>query len=296
MGTQDVYEGVTAAIVSAIEAGAGSWVMPWRQSLPVNAITRKPYRGGNTCVLWFAAADKGFDSEEWATYRQWASVDAQVRKGERGTACLFFSPAGTKTVAVSDDDESETRTVGRRAVAKVFWVFNAAQVDGYEAKAPQSAQLSESERVASAERFFSGVGAKVTTSAAGRACYSRVVDEIQLPDFSSFWSGQDYYATSAHEHAHWTGHESRLNREYGKRFGDDAYAMEELTAELSSAFTCAYLGLNTVARPDHAAYLASWLRCLRADGRALWSVASKAQAATDFLVAAAASPGLEVAA
>lgn len=134
MGTQDVYEGVTAAIVSAIEAGAGSWVMPWRQSLPVNAITRKPYRGGNTCVLWFAAADKGFDSEEWATYRQWASVDAQVRKGERGTACLFFSPAGTKTVAVSDDDESETRTVGRRAVAKVFWVFNAAQVDGYEAK------------------------------------------------------------------------------------------------------------------------------------------------------------------
>jgi antirestriction protein ArdC len=117
-----------------------------------------------------------------------------------------------------------------------------------------------------------------------------------MPTLGQFSSSVAYYATSAHEHAHWTGHASRLARDLSCRFGSDAYAAEELVAELSAAFTCAHLGISTTPRPDHASYLASWLRVLRADPSALFAVASKAQAATDWLVGHASAPALGVAA
>jgi antirestriction protein ArdC len=129
-----------------------------------------------------------------------------------------------------------------------------------------------------------------------QAAYSPAGDFIILPAFEQFSSAVAYYATSAHEHSHWTGHRSRLARELSGRFGSDSYAAEELVADLSAAFTCAHLGISTTPRPDHAAYLASWLRVLRADPSALFTVASKAQAATDFLVGGASARVLEVAA
>ena len=91
------------------------------------------------------------------------------------------------------------------------------------------------------------------------------------------------YSTSAHEHAHWTGHPSRLARDLVGRFGSDAYPTEELVAELSAAFTSASLGISAALRPDHAAYLSSSLRALRADSSAIFTAASKAQTATDYL-------------
>ncbi len=106
-----------------------------------------------------------------------------------------------------------------------------------------------------------------------------------MPLWDAFDSTGDAYATLAHELGHWTGHSTRLGREYGKRFGDHAYAAEELVAELSSAFTCATVGLSTVPRTDHASYLAHWLMMLRETPSLLFSVASKAQAATDYLAA-----------
>jgi antirestriction protein ArdC len=127
------------------------------------------------------------------------------------------------------------------------------------------------------------------------AAYVPVGDYITLPDLDQFEQASAYYSTSAHEHAHWSGHDSRLARDLTGRFGTDAYAAEELVAELSAAFTCARLGISATPRPDHAAYLASWLRVLRADSSALFHASSKAQAATDDL-AERASVSLEVAA
>jgi antirestriction protein ArdC len=159
-------------------------------------------------------------------------------------------------------------------------VFNAAQVDGYEPTPPtQNTDV----QITDAEAFFARVGATVEHRNEGRAYYSHTADLIVLPPFESFTDAPAYYATSAHEHGHWTGHRTRLNRDLANRFGDDAYAAEELVAELSAAFTCAALGISTTPRPDHAAYLAHWLNILRADPRALFTVASKAQAATDHL-------------
>jgi len=280
----ELYSSVTAQVVAQIEAGAGQWHMPWQAIAdagePVNALTGNAYKGGNHLVFGMVAVARGWGGH-WATYKQWQQLGgAQVRRGERATYGVKWSRVVSKA------------TREERMVPFCFSVFAAEQVDGWEAPAPVARDTPE--RIASAEAFFSAIGADVRHGG-NRASYSPVGDYIALPDLSAFDKASDYYATSAHEHSHWSGHTSRLARDLTGRFGTDAYAAEELVAELSSAFSCARLGISTTPRPDHAAYLDSWLRVLRADSSALFHAASKAQAASDYL-AERASVAIEVAA
>ena len=130
------------------------------------------------------------------------------------------------------------------------------------------------------------------------AYYSVTHDAVQMPPFESFRDAESYYATLAHEGTHWTRHPSRLNRDFGrKRFGDAGYAVEELVAELGSAFLCADLELTPEVREDHASYIASWIKVLKNDKRAIFSAASHAQRAADFLhgLQKAASPQADAA-
>jgi antirestriction protein ArdC len=271
MDRKELYASVTAQVIEQIEAGAGTWRMPWHAIAdagePVNAMTRQAYRGGNHLVLGMVAVARGW-SGHWATYKQWRSMDAQVRRGERATHGVKWSPV---------DDRA---TGERRLVPYCFAVFNSDQVDNWEAPSP--VERDTPERIAEAETFFAALGADVRHGG-NRAAYTPAGDYIVLPALEQFDRSSDYYATSAHEHAHWSGHDTRLGRDLSGRFGTNAYAAEELVAELSAAFTCARLGISTVPRPDHASYLASWLRVLRADASALFHAASKAQAASDFL-------------
>jgi antirestriction protein ArdC len=117
-----------------------------------------------------------------------------------------------------------------------------------------------------------------------RAYYATADDHIQMPPFGEFIENVSYYSTLAHEHTHWTAKPERCDRQLGKRFGDSAYAAEELIAELGAAFVCAHLGLSTEPREDHAQYIQSWLKVLRADKRAIFTAASKAQQAADYLI------------
>jgi antirestriction protein ArdC len=254
-----LYEAVTSQVVAQIEAGAGQWRMPWHAIAEageaVNALTGAAYRGGNHLVLGMVAVGNGW-SGHWGTYKQWQQLGAQVRRGERGTHGVKWSVVEDKVIA-------------------------AEQVDGWQA--PEREPRDTPERLAEAEAFFSALGADVRHGG-NRAAYSPSGDYIVLPEVDQFDNIAAYYGTSAHEHAHWSGHPSRLDRNLSGRFGSDAYAAEELVAELSAAFTCAHLGISAVPRPDHAAYLSSWLRVLRADSSALFHAASKAQAATDFLL------------
>jgi antirestriction protein ArdC len=271
MDRKELYAAVTAPVIEQIEAGAGTWRMPWHSIAdvgePVNATTHQAYRGGNHLVFGMVAVARGW-SGHWATYKQWRLLDAQVRRGERATHGVKWSPV-------------EDRTTGeRRLVPYCFAVFNSAQVDGWEA--PEPSDRDTPARIAEAETFFSALGADVRHGG-NRAAYAPAGDYIVLPALEQFDRAPDYYATSAHEHAHWSGHETRLARDLSGRFGTNAYAAEELVAELSAAFTCARLGISTVPRPDHAAYLSSWLEVLRADTSALFLAASKAQAASDYL-------------
>jgi antirestriction protein ArdC len=279
----DVYQTITDRIVAQIEQGAGAWCMPWHSrrhgaselALPRN-VTGRAYRGVNVPVLWATAAAFGYASPIWATYKQWQERSCQVRKGEKSAMVVFWK----SIEAENDDGETETHLV-----ARAYFVFNAAQVDGFDkiTKAPQSVEdLSEDQRIASAEAFFAATGS-IVRHGGNRAFYTSSGDFIQMPLFGQFVDAQSYYSVLAHEHTHWTGSKSRLDRQFGARFGDQAYAFEELVAELGAAFLCATLGISNEPREDHAAYIDSWLRVLKGDKKAIFTAASKAQAAVDYL-------------
>jgi antirestriction protein ArdC len=293
---RDVYARVTAQIINAIEQGVSNWRMPWHTSgrfafSPINVTSKKPYRGINTVCLWAAAEAKGYERGEWGTYQQWQDRGAQVRKGEKATTVVFWKFANGS--AETDDDETPKSGSSRLLFTRGYSVFNAAQVDGYTANVELDRPVIE--RIEQADAFFRSVGATVRHGG-NQAYYSPVSDHIQMPPFQAFRDGVSYYATLAHEHTHWTAKAGRCDRELGKRFGDNAYAAEELIAELGAAFTCAQLGLSTEPREDHAQYIQSWLRVLKADKRAIFTAASKAQQAADWMIARAASSVSEVAA
>jgi antirestriction protein ArdC len=283
---RDVYASVTAQIINAIEQGVSNWRMPWHTSgrfasSPINVTSKKPYRGINTLCLWAAAESKGYESGEWGTYKQWQERRAQIRKGEKATLVVFWKFAN----ASADDTDGpgdNTPTAGSRLLfTRGYSVFNAAQVDGYTPKAETESTLNE--RIEQADAFFKSIGA-VLRHGGNQAYYAPASDHIQMPSFQAFVESVSYYSTLAHEHTHWTAGASRCDRQLGKRFGDNAYAAEELIAELGAAFTCAHLGLSTEPRADHAAYINSWLKVLKADKRAIFTAASKAQQACDWLI------------
>lgn len=201
-----------------------------------------------------------------------------MRKGEKSTLVVFWKFGSD---AAESQDDGETASRSRLLFTRGYSVFNAAQVDGYTPKVDESRPMPE--RIAQADAFFSSIGADLRHGG-NQAFYSPASDHIQMPPFPAFRDGVAYYSTLAHEHTHWTASAGRCNRELGKRFGDHAYAAEELIAELGAAFTCAHLGLSTEPRSDHAAYLVSWVRVLKADKRAIFTAASKAQQACDWMV------------
>jgi len=282
---RDVYRKVTDAIINAIEQGVGTWRMPWHTSgryafSPINVTSKKPYRGINTVCLWAAAQAKGYERGEWATYQQWQDKGAQVRKGEKATLVVFWKFANDS----NETQEGETSHSSRLLFTRGYSVFNASQVDGYVPAV--EADVTIPERIERADGFFKAIGADLRHGG-NQAFYTLADDYIQMPPFGAFQDSLSYYSTLAHEHTHWTACAGRCDRQLGKRFGDSAYAAEELIAELGAAFTCAHLGLSTEPREDHAQYLASWLKVLQSDSKAIFTAASKAQHATDWLIARA---------
>jgi len=291
MGEQqkDIYQRITDQIVAAIERGAGAWRMPWHgtgdvgTARPVNAVSRRPYRGVNVLALWAAAEAGGYPTGVWATYRQWSALGAQVRRGERGSLVVFWKVYDREHQEEGDDAPPEDERDGRgdrRLFARGYTVFNAAQVDGY--VVPAGPQLPEAERDAQAERFFDALGI-ATVYGGNRAFYRPSTDTIHLPPFESFRDAASAYSVRAHESAHAAGAPHRLARDLSGRFGSDAYAAEELVAELTAAFICGDLRLAVEPRPDHAAYVSSWVNVLRGDQRAIFTAAAKAQQAADWM-------------
>jgi antirestriction protein ArdC len=276
-----IYETVTRQIVEAIEEGAETYRMPWHHgggdlSNPRNAVTGRAYRGVNVLTLWIVGQAKGYGSGEWATYQQWQERGCQVRRGEKAAGVVFWKNLD-RPGAPEGDGESEERA---RFIARGYNVFNADQVDGLEQVAVPI--LPESERIASAETFFAAIPARINHGAS-TPCFIPAADAVEMVDYARFTSSSAYYSVLAHELTHWSGGASRLARDLSGRFGSEAYAMEELIAELGAAFTASRLGLATTPRADHAPYIASWLRVLKGDSRAIFTAASKAQAASDYL-------------
>jgi antirestriction protein ArdC len=279
----DVYARITGEIVAAIEAGAGKWKMPWHHdgsatSRPINLASKKPYRGINVLALWAVAERFGYTKGLWGTYRQWQAEGAQVRKGERGAIVVLWKQFGANDAdAQAPDDEGSAR---RLIFARAFTVFNVEQVDGYDCN--PAPQLDQADRFAQADTFVANL--RIPCEYGGDvACYNVATDTVHMPHFAQFKDAASHAGTLIHESGHGTGARQRLNRNLNGSFGTASYAAEEICVEILSGFILADLGIAHHPRPDHAAYVASWLKKLKSDPRAIFAAASKAQAAADWM-------------
>src|SRR5215471_14566322 len=272
----DLYQTVTNKIISQLErTDLGQWTTPWhRNSEMPRSGDGRPYRGVNILVLWSAAIERNYTSPVWATYKQWAKHKCQVRRGERAEMVVFYKKMFSYNIDSQKDEE--------RLMARAFFVFNSQQVDNYQPVEKQ--ELDATERCIQADDYFHNITDAEVRYGGNRAYYSPTHDFISLPEYASFKDAHSYYSTLGHEHIHWTGASSRLNRELlQSRFGSEAYAFEELVAELGAAFLCAQLGLSNEPRLDHSQYLQQWLKVLGSDKKAIFTAASRAQRAMDYL-------------
>lgn len=280
---QDAHQIITDKLVALIEKADGNaWEMPWhgQMVMPQNAVTKKGYRGVNVICLWMGQMANGYASSLWATYKQWRDMGAQVKKGEKSTPIVFYKTYEVEAEAAEEENET-------RMFARISYVFNAAQVDGF--AVPEQPKNEGIEDHAAVLELVTPLGVPIKHGMAG-AYYHRTEDYIGMPNTSSFKATthssafSNYYSTLLHEMTHATGAPHRLDREKGKKFGDAAYAFEELVAEMGAAMLCVETGITSTPREDHAQYLANWLKKLKSDKRYLFHAASQAQKAVDFML------------
>jgi antirestriction protein ArdC len=278
---RDLYAEVSARIVAELKAGAAPWIKPWSatagMNTPCNSVTNRPYSGCNVILLWMAQA-AGYRTPRFLTFRQALELGGNVRKGEHGTKVYFI-----KQLQVRDkgaDDETATRLI---PMLREYTVFNVDQCENLPTRVtmPSSIKLrNKDERDAIIDQFLACSGATIREGF-GEAYYRPSDDLISLPRFEAFKSAAQFYAVAFHELGHWTGHKSRLDRDLRHRFGERAYAAEELVAELCAAFLCAEFSIDGDLR--HAGYIQTWIGLLKADSRAFFTACTKAQAAADYL-------------
>jgi antirestriction protein ArdC len=284
---KDLYQTVTDTIIKDLEFGIRPWMQPWivggeggQLNRPLRA-NGEAYRGINVLMLWASAAENGFSSPTWMSFKQAQAMDAHVRKGERGTMVVY---SGTLTRTELNEQTGEENERGIPFL-KSYSVFNADQIEGLSAKliGPPVTILASDQRIEQVDNFVAATGAEVRTGGT-MAFYQPDLDLVQMPSFEAFREPERYYATLLHELTHWTRHKSRLDRSFGReRWGDEGYAAEELVAELGAAFLCADLQITPTVRKDHAAYIGNWLKVLKNDKRAIFTAASYAQNAADYL-------------
>lgn len=273
----NLHEEITNHIIAAMKDSKGC-EMPWHKqaAMPINATTDNHYNGINALSLWVISQEKSYGGAEWATYKQWQSLGAQVAKGEKGSKIVIYKPL-PKT---EEDDGDRPKVLLRSAT-----VFNVAQVVGWE---PPQPLVDKTKVIVSVDKFVSATGA-VLEHGGDRAYYTKALDKIVMPDRELFKGTKTsneteaYYAVLLHELTHWTGIKSRCDRDMSGRFGDASYAMEELVAELGSAFACAQLGVTNSPRQDHADYIASWINVLEKDPKAVFWASARASEAVAYL-------------
>ena len=259
----DVYTRVTDKIIAELEKGVRPWMKPWNAEHAAGRITKplrfngQAYNGINILMLWSAAMEKDFSAPIWMTFRQARELGGNVRKGEKGELVVYAN----KLIRTEENDRGE-EVEHAIPYMKGYTVFNVEQIEGLPAHYYQLAEatLDPVQRIEHAEKFFAATGADIRHGG-NQAYYAVGDDRVQLPPFESFRDAESYYATMAHEVAHWTRHPKRLDRSFGRKsWGDAGYAQEELVAELGAAFLCADLEITPEVRDDHVAYIESWLR------------------------------------
>jgi len=298
----DIQQKITDAVIAQIDAGIkGDFSKPWfdlNAGLPVSLATGKRYNGSN--VFWLAITQKemGYASNVWGTYHGWFTKGGGIRQGKKIIKpSTMHVRAGEKSTPVQkwfikDEKKNEAGEIVQKKVfaAQYFSVFNADQVEGYEA--PATKPLNDIELTETMIDFCDNYVANsgITYTIGGdQACYIPSKDTVKRPQLGQFKTPIDAFNTTTHEFGHSTGHKSRLDRNLNNRFGDQAYAMEELIAEFTSAIIAGVLGIEETPREDHAQYLQNWKQVLTDDKKAVWAAATAAQKAADYIMDLAAA-------
>lgn len=293
--------GVVERLIATI-GEVGDWSKPWK-ALATGAHRQvendRPYTGINAIILWIEELARGLADPRWGTYKTWQRVGAQVRSGERGTQLIFWKmlyACGTCDVRFGEDRDDayshqgsahggEYGHVEGTPILRWFTVFNADQCDGVPAALEVEVTPLELQ-MAQARAFIEATGCVVDNHPARAFFRHDRPDRIYVPQPGQFDSEPAYWGTVFHEVTHWTGHESRLDRQSRNRFGDAAYAGEELVAELGAAFLAAHLGVETEPHPNHAAYLKSWLAAISEEPTRLYHASKDATEAVRYLIEA----------
>ena len=285
---RNLYDDITDKIIAELEEGRLPWVQPWGTAaakaplaMPRNAATFRQYSGINVLILWGAVVQHGYPTQQWLTFRQALSHGGNVRKGEQGTTVVYadrFTPEDEKRRARESGEEA-----GSIPFLKRFTVFNAAQCEGLpediavEAPPPPAGMIEP--RV---EALIKATGIDFRIGGNG-AYYVPAHDYVQVPPPLAYFEPINWHRTALHEMSHASGHASRLARDLSGSFGSKAYFVEEVVAELSSAFCCASLGIVPTVR--HADYIGAWIDTMRSDNRVIVRAASRASKAADWLLA-----------
>lgn len=301
MKTDEIYQTVTDTIIELLESQQENWNRPWiafgqDNDFARNGSSGRYYRGINQFILSYKLMKKGYLKNAWMTFNQVREQGGNVLKGEKSSPIVFY-----KTAYLDQDkkyvpaDKVQSMTPGQYQqsgiksipVLKLYRVFNVAQTQGLDPvhyEAIPHEPLQDFEKDDRAEQLIQATGAVIEITESNRAYYDRSADKIRLPLREQFkGNAEPFYATALHELGHWTGHPSRLNREMGDAFADQAYANEELIAELCSAFCCAALGFSKTIS-NNAAYLKSWLGILKEDNKAIVKASNQAQKAADYIL------------
>ena len=256
---KDLYQDFTDQVIKQMEDNNMNWSKPFTTTIlngHHNVISKKPYQGMNCFSIGLSVHKNGFKSNEWATFNQWKNLGAKIKKGSKGTEILYWN------IKEYEDKTNKDEKV-KIPFLKYFVVFNADQVEGYETKEIETKEIDDWKAHFKTDTFVENTKADINI--ANKAFYSPNGDFIGMPPKEDFKGDKEntkeqyYYSTLLHELTHWSGHSSRCNRDLKNRFGSKAYAMEELVAEIGSAFLCSHLGVTKAPTPNHGRYLNNWL-------------------------------------
>lgn len=275
----DIHQEITDLIIAQMETCGANWIKPFTSGggRIINRSTKANYNGINIILLGMRGAS------EWASYKQWAGMGANVKKGEKGTKIVFFKPMEKK--------DAKTGEIARFGFLRYSTVFHIGQVEN----APKSLQddlpvISEAVRIAAVEEYISNTGVDMRSGDPRGAFFSPAGDYVNMPPLEAFTktktatATENFYSTTLHELTHWTGSEKRLGRiKTFQRPERTEYAFEELVAELGAAYQCVNLGITSEPRADHAQYLNGWLRALKNDKKFIFEAATQATKAVKFI-------------
>ena len=303
LSKKDAYaEKIANHFIDAMEKGTAPWTKPWTaddlsKSVPYNASTGNRYQGINMINLMVKSIETG--DPRFLTYKQAQGMGANVKKGSKGIGIEYWQ--FSKEEIAKDKDGKKIYIDGKPKKIQVklekprvyyATVFNGSQIDGLPELKVEKKPTKEFNANKEAENILKHSGASIRHQAGDRAYYSPKTDEIVLPNKEQFKSEAAYYGTALHELSHWTGHESRLNRDMSGKFGTASYAKEELRAEIGSFMTAAKIGAPYEPNASEA-YVKNWVTLLKDKPKEIFHASSDANKISNYIIDLAKDKNIE---